>query len=130
MVLSGRSLLGHPKVLWKLPPRFQGFTEVPPRFSKFRGAFESSLGQIRLGLPKGSVEGFAQGPSKVPSRFHPGCTNVSPRSHQGFTMNQYDRRDPDRNVSPGYVISEFSAGRSLLGLQVGNPCECGKPEQS
>ena len=46
----------------------EGFTEVPPRFSKFRGVF-ASLGQIRLGLPRGSVEGSAK---------------VSPRFHQGF----------------------------------------------
>ena len=37
------------------PPRFQqGCTKIPPRFLKFRGV-SGSLGQIRLGLPKGSV---------------------------------------------------------------------------
>ena len=37
------------------PPRFQqGCTKIPPRFLKFRGV-SGSLGQIRLGLPKGSI---------------------------------------------------------------------------
>ena len=44
----------------KVPPRFSKF---PPRFSKFHLVFDS-LGQIRLGLPKGSAEG-----SKVARRL-------------------------------------------------------------
>ena len=57
LVLWGRSVLGCQKVPRKVPPRFrQGSTNVPPSFSKFR-CFSDSLGQIRLGLPKGSAEG-------------------------------------------------------------------------
>ena len=75
MVLWGRSVFGRQKVLGrfhqgsaKVPPSFQqGFTEVPPRFHqgsanvlarlrKFR-YLSGLLGQIRLGPPKGSVEG-------------------------------------------------------------------------
>ena len=48
----------------------EGFTKVPPSFSKFRvRGVSGCLGQIRLGLPKGSTEGF---------------TKVSPRFRQGF----------------------------------------------
>ena len=70
--LWGRSVLGCQKVPRKVPPRFrQGFTKVPPRFSKFRGV-SGSLGQIRVGLPKGSAEGS----TKVSPRFHQGSTEV------------------------------------------------------
>ena len=48
-----------------------------------------SLGQIRLGLPKGSAEISTKVPRKVPPRFSPrfrqGFTKVSPRFHQGST---------------------------------------------
>ena len=50
MVLWGRSVLGRQRVPRKAPPRFrQGFTKVPQK-----------VGQIRLGLPKGSAEGSAK----------------------------------------------------------------------
>ena len=62
------------KVPWKIPPRFrQGstiFTQVPARLRKFRGV-SGLLGQIRSGLPKGSVEGS----TKVAPRFHQGCAS-------------------------------------------------------
>ena len=54
MVLWGR--LGPPK----------GSAKVPPRLRKFRDV-SGLLGQIRLGLPKGSVEGSA----KVPASLQP-----------------------------------------------------------
>ena len=102
LVLWGRSVLGCQKVPRKVPPRFQqGSSKVPPRFFKFRGVFgwadlswaakrfcgrftmvppkffkfrgvAGFLGQIRLGLPKGSAEGS----TKVPARFHQGSTKV------------------------------------------------------
>ena len=41
----------------KVPPRFQQrCTKVPPRLRKFRD-LSGLLGQIRFGVPKGSVEG-------------------------------------------------------------------------
>ena len=62
LVFWGRSVLGCQKVLW--------LWKVPPRLRKFRGVSDL-LGQIRLGLPKGSVEG--------PPRSHRGSTKVWPR---------------------------------------------------
>ena len=38
-----------------------------------------SLGQIRLGLVKGSAEGSTKGSTKVPPGFHQGSTKVLPR---------------------------------------------------
>ena len=57
-----------------------------------------SLGQIRLGLTKGSAEGS----TKVPAKFHQGSTKVSPRFHQG---------------SSSFVVSLVFWGRSVLGCQ-------------
>ena len=71
----------------------------------FRGRFHQGspnlflslvLGQIRLGLPKGS----AQGSAKVPPRLR----KFSPRFHQG---------------SPNFVLSLVLRGRSVLGCQKG-----------
>ena len=50
----------------------QGCTKVPPRFFKFRGV-SGSLGQIRFGLPKGSV---LKGSVEGSQRFHRGSTEV------------------------------------------------------
>ncbi len=87
MVLWGRSVLGRQKVPRKVTPRFQqGCTKVPPKFFKFRGV-SGFLAQTRLGLPKGSVEGF---------------TEVSRRFHQG---------------SSSFVVSLVFWGRSVLGCQ-------------
>ena len=76
-----RSVLGCQKVPRKV---HQGSAKVAPRISKFRGV-SGSLGQIRLGLAKGSAESSA----KVPPRFHRGSTKVSRRlrkfrDHSGF----------------------------------------------
>ena len=97
----------------------RGFTKVPPRFFKFRGVF-GFLGQIRLGLPKGSVEGsprFHMVPprlwfsgalvapfwaAKMFWKVHQGFTEVSPRFHQG---------------SSSFVVSLVFLGRSVLGCQ-------------
>ena len=84
----------------KVSPRFhQGFTKVSPRFHQASPSFVVPLGQICLGLPKGSFLGcqkvlwrvhlgftevpprFHRGSTKVPPRFHQGCTKVSPRFH-------------------------------------------------
>ncbi len=48
------SVLGCQNVLEGSPRFHRGFTKVPPRFFKFRSVF-GFLGQIRLGLPKGSA---------------------------------------------------------------------------
>ena len=65
-----------------VPPGFhQSFAKVVPRLLKLRG-LSGFLGQIRLGLPKGSAEGS----TKVSPRFHQGSPSfVSPRFHQSFT---------------------------------------------
>ena len=68
MVLWGRSVWGCQKV-----------TEVSPKFFESRGV-SGFLGQIRLGLPKVSVEGLS---TKVPRRSHQGSTKALPRFHQG-----------------------------------------------
>ena len=52
VVLWSKSVVRSYKVPWKV---HQGFTEVPPRLRKFCDL--SRLGQIRFGVPKGSVEG-------------------------------------------------------------------------
>ena len=66
---SGGGSLGRQKV-----PR-----KVPPRFFKFR-AVAGSLGQIRFGLPKGSV---LKGSVEGSPRFYQGFTEVPPRFDQG-----------------------------------------------
>ena len=74
MVLWGRSVLGRQKV-----PRN---VQVPPRFFKFR-VVSGSLGQIRLGLPKGYVlKGSVEGSSRfhLPHHFF----NLSPSSSTLF----------------------------------------------
>ena len=58
-----------------------------------------SLGQIRLGLPRGSAEGS----TKVPPRFHQSSTKVQTRFHQSST--------------PSFVVSLVLWGRSVLGCQ-------------
>ena len=75
----------------------QGFTEVPPRLRKFR-YLSGLLGQIRLGLPKGSVEGS----TKVSPRFHQGSSKGAPKFHQS---------------SSSFVVSLVLWGRSVLGCQ-------------
>ena len=123
MVLWGRSVGGCQQVPRKVPPRFhQGSAKVPPKFSKFRGVF-GSLGQISLGLPKGSPEGSA----KVPTTVHHGSTKALqvswclwlsgagpswaaqrfPRFHQGST--KVSRRFRTKS----FVISLVFWGASL-----------------
>ena len=72
LVLWGRSVLGCQKVRGRF---HQGLAKVPPRFHQV-----SSLGQIRLGLPRGlmgcqKVLRFHQGFTEVPPRFHEGCAS-------------------------------------------------------
>ena len=53
VVLWNKSVVRSYKVPWKV---HQGFTKVPPRLRKFCD-LSRLLGQIRFGVPKGSVEG-------------------------------------------------------------------------
>ena len=57
-----------------------------------------SLGQIRLGPPKGSTEGSTEGSTKVPARVRQGSTGSS-----------------------SFVVSLVFWGRSVLGFKV--PCK-------
>ena len=158
MVLWGRSVLGSQKVPRKVPPRFrqgstkvpprfrqgftmvprrvagflgqirlglpkgsaEGFTEIPPRFSKFRGV-SASLGQIRLGLPQGSAESSA----KVPLRFHQGSTmQGSTKLLQVSWCLWFSGADPSwaakrfrgrfHQGSPSFVVSLVPWGGSVL----------------
>ena len=76
MVLWGRSVSSFVGCgrFTKLPPRFhRGSTKVSPRLRKFRD-LSGLLGQIRFGVPKGSVEGspitsLDLSPSSVPQLF-------------------------------------------------------------
>ena len=66
MVLWGRSLLSHQDVPWK----------APPRLCKFRGVC-GLLQRIRLGLPKGSVQGSPHHFCKPVSQFLKSCLHFS-----------------------------------------------------
>ena len=101
-------------------------TKVPPKFLKFRGV-SCSLGQVRLG-PRGST--------KVPPRFHQGCTTqVSRRSTtvaqvslsvadpswaaERFRLKKVLWKVPPRfhQGHASFVISLVFWGRSVLGRQ-------------
>ena len=98
-LLLGRSVLGCQKVPWKfhqvcakVPPRLRKF-RVPPRLRQASTKVAQvswclwSSGRIRLGLPKGFVEGS----TKVAPSFHQGCAS--------------------------FVVSLVFRGRSVLGCQ-------------
>ena len=90
-----------------------------------------SLGQIRLGLPKGSAEGS----TKVPPRFHQSSTKVPPKFHSKFrgvsgSVGQIRLGLPrgsaegspkvkprfHQSSTPSFVVSLVLLGRSVLGV--------------
>ena len=92
----------------------QGFakvpaSKVPPRFLKFR-AVSGSVGQIRLGPPKGSAEGSTKVPPKFrQARFHQGSSSFV------LSLVLWGRSVLDRQKVPQKVPPRFRQSSSKQG---------------